>query len=117
MSEKINSGQEQTDGEKFEKLINEINKKMNLKFFRDKYTEVYESEILINSWIYINMNKKNEIYSQNVKSFKLVHNLTEENDFCFKLIFESGFSLISISIIETLKILNSTLNINVEVNK
>ena len=114
MSEKIKSGLEQANSEKFKKLVNEIKKKMNLKFFRDEYTEVYESEILINGWIYININQKNAIYLKDVKYFRMVHDMNE-NVFFINFIYDDGFSAVSMSIIKKIIISNSTLNINVEV--
>ena len=115
-TQKIESGQNgQTDDVKFVKLVNEIKKKINLKLYENEFMEVYEPEIPIYGIVYINANQKNEIYSQGVKSFELFHNLTEENGFYFKLIFETGFSMISLSIIKKLKISNSTLNIDMVV--
>ena len=61
--------------------------------------------------IFININ---EIYSQGVKSFILVHDFRED-DFYLKLIFDNGFSMIAMSIIKKLKISNSTLNIDMVV--
>ena len=114
-TQNIKSGQNgQTDVQKFEKLVNIIRRKTNLKFYEDEFIEKYEPEILINGMIFININQKNEIYSQGVKSFILVHNFTE-NDFYLKLIFDNGFSVIEMSIIKKLKISISTLNINVGV--
>ena len=114
-TQKIESGQNgQMDEQKFEKLVNEIKKKMNLKLYENEFIEIYEPEILINGMIFININQKNEIYSQGVKSFILVHDFTE-NDFYLKLIFDNGFSVIAMSIIKKLKILISTLNNNVGV--
>ena len=111
-TQKIESGQNgQTDVQKFEKLVNIIRRKTNLKFYEDEFIEKYEPEILINGMIFININ---EIYSQDVKSFILVHDFRED-DFYLKLIFDNGFSMIAMSIIKKLKILNSTLNINVGV--
>ena len=115
-TQKIESGQNgQTDDVKFVKLVNEIKKENNLKLYVNEFMEVYEPEIPIYGIVYINANQKNEIYSQGVKSFELFHNLTEENGFYFKLIFETGFSMISLSIIKKLKISNSTLNIDMVV--
>ena len=114
-TQNVKSGQNgQTYVQKFEKLVNIIRRKTNLKFYEDEFIEIYEPEILINGMIFININQKNEIYSQGVKSFKLVHDFTG-NDFYLKLIFDNGFSMIAMSIIKKLKILNSTLNINVGV--
>ena len=114
-TQKIESGQNgQTDDVKFVKLVNEIKKKINLKLYEVEFIDIYEPEEVINGRIYINMNKKNEIYSQNVESFRMVRDLSVE-DFYLKLIFETGFSMISISIIETIRISNSTLDINVGV--
>ena len=117
-TQNVKSGQNgQTDDVKFVKLVNEIKKKINLKLYENEFMEVYEPEIPIYGIVYINANQKNEIYSQGVKSFELFHNLTEENGFYFKLIFETGFSMISLSIIKKLKISNSTLNIDMVVVK
>ena len=114
-TQNVKSGQNgQTDDVKFVKLVNEIKKKINLKLYEVEFIDIYEPEEVINGRIYINMNKKNEIYSQNVESFRMVRDLSEE-DFYLKLIFETGFSMISISIIETIRISNSTLDINVGV--
>jgi len=106
MSEKIKSGLEQANSEKFKKLVNEIKKKMNLKFFRDEYTEVYESEILINGWIYININQKNAIYLQDVKYFRMVHDMNV-NVFFINFIYDDGFSAVSMSIIKKIIISNN----------
>ena len=113
MSEKIKSGLEQANSEKFKKLVNEIKKKMNLKLYENEFIEVYEPEIP--RLVFININGKNYKYSKSVKTFKIVH-VTDRNDNIYlKLEFETGFSIISMSIIKTIKIRNSVSTIKIKV--
>ena len=115
-TQNIKSGNGQTDVQKFKKLVNEIKKKMNLKLYENEFIEVYEPEIPINGLVFININGENSIYSESVKTFRIVH-VTGRNDCIYlKLEFETGFSMISMSIIKTIKIRNpvSTIKIKVE---
>ena len=108
-TQNVKSGQKgQTDVQKFKKLFNEIKKKMNLK--------VYEPEISINGLVFININGENSIYSVGVKTLRIVHATDRNDDIYLKLEFETGFSMISMSIIKTINIRNSVPTIKIEVN-
>ena len=105
----------QTDVQKFKKLVNEIKKKMNLKLYENKFIEVYEPEIPINGLVFININGENFKYSKSVKTFKIVHVTDRNNNIYLKLELETGFSIISMSIIKTIKIRNSVPTIKIKV--
>ena len=115
MSEKIKSGLEQANSEKFKKLVNEIKKKMNLKLYENEFIEVYEPEIPINGLVFIKINGKNSKYSESVKTFNIVHVKDRNNHIYLKLEFETGFSIIPMSIIKTIKIRNSVSTIKIKV--
>ena len=115
-TQNVKSGQNgQTDVQKFKKLFNEIKKKMNLKLYENEFIKVYEPEIPINGLVFININGENSIYSVGVKTLRIVHATCRNDDIYLKLEFETGFSMISMSIIKTINIRNSVSTIKIKV--
>ena len=115
-TQNVKSGQNgQTDVQKFKKLFNEIKKKMNLKLYENEFKELYEPEIPVNGLVFININGENSIYLVGVKTIRIVHATDRIDDIYLKLEFETGFSMISMSIIKTINIRNSVPTIKIKV--